>query len=951
MGAFGVFALTAPAFAQELGFVAGTLAYIASIIIELAGKLLIVMIDLLLVIVAYNDFLMAPAVTRGWILMRDFANMAFLVIFIAIAYATILGVEKYEWKRLLPKLLMVAVVINFSKTISGLIIDASQVIMITFVNGFKDVAAGNLVNGLGLSQMLSYREFAADESITDTAVAVASILAVILLVIAVMVVGTIVLMFLIRIMYLWILIVLAPLAFLMAATPGAEHLFKEWWNKLVRYAFVGPIMAFWLWLSFSVMAGVAPGQNLAQQHGFYQAEGETGFFDVSGNTAAAISGISRSDQLLSYGISIALLIYSLMVARGMAIKGSGLAEGALSRIKSGGIKLGKLAALGVATGGVGSALGLAGAWKGGKKVAPTFGRFAGRRLDEKISPAVSKGLGQLGARIFGKTRLGLGAQRLAEQGILLRTAKQSWKERSESREKNVTAPYIGAGRDVLHKVIDNKDTNYKFRHVMALANEEAKKQREESDNTSEAFLEPVYRVAQSGHAQNTKETKGALINVWGQNDQNEVTLSTARFNDERDIGEEIHRRVIEKFEQVLTSEGRARADAYLGLQEKLEQAVEEGAPDEEIFGIKKDLNHAREILRPLELQYAEHKPQTATDSPFARVEAMKMLLGESDEAKQFASRLSGVALENKNFAGFALAGFDADSGKYDFADLYSEEGFKTYNNNVMGKMRNINPPDLWRTHPSGLRNEIRDKNGMRTYAADLNTVGQNLVLLAAPGISERNLNLRPDASGALMGGVAPREYPNMYDPNIESRSRAQRDYVEDNMLGYAYSFSPRISQEAKTRTVSQYMQRQGATREDIQKTPRQLLQEQRNKLTQIKSALEASRAALGQAVDPAEQARLNEETNGLAQDVNRITKQISRFVENVDERTLDVKLSTAVASEENGGNGSSESASPNPPQQPSPEASAGPSIVLPGSPEFRASDPQSRDFRGRRPQA
>ena len=77
-------------------------------------------------------------------------------------------------------------------------IDASQVVMITFVNGFKDVAAGNLVNGLGLSQMLSYREFAQDESITDTAVAVASILAVILLVIAVMVVGAVVLMFLIR---------------------------------------------------------------------------------------------------------------------------------------------------------------------------------------------------------------------------------------------------------------------------------------------------------------------------------------------------------------------------------------------------------------------------------------------------------------------------------------------------------------------------------------------------------------------------------------------------------------------------------------------------------------------------------------------------------------------------------------------------------------------------------
>ena len=386
--AFGILASAGPARAQELGFVAGTLAYIASIIIELAGKLLIVFIELLLVIVKYNDFINAPAVVRGWILIRDFTNMAFLVIFIAIAYATILGVEKYEWKRLLPKLLMVAVAVNFSKTLCGVVIDAAQVVMITFVNGFKDVAAGNLVNGLGLSKMLELRELGTDENVTDQAVAVASILAVVLLVIAMTVVGVIVLMFLVRIMYLWILIILAPLAFLMAATPGGERLFQEWWDKLIRYAFVGPIMAFWLWLSFSVMAGVAPGSNLAQSSNFDFSDGlETGLFEVQGNTAAAISGISSSDQLLSYGLSIALLLYSLMAARGMAIKGSGLAGDALGKIRSGGVKLGKLAALGVAGGGVGSAIGAIGGYKARKAA------WAGAKyLDQKIYAATGKTL-------------------------------------------------------------------------------------------------------------------------------------------------------------------------------------------------------------------------------------------------------------------------------------------------------------------------------------------------------------------------------------------------------------------------------------------------------------------------------------------------------------------------------------------------------------------------------
>ncbi|MDZ4221283.1 MAG: hypothetical protein U1C18_00230, partial [Patescibacteria group bacterium] len=439
---FGVLALAAPAHAQEtIGWVATIMSSIASVIIELAGKLLIVLIELLLVIVKYNEFINAPAVERGWILIRDFTNMAFLVIFIAIAYATILGVEKYEWKRLLPKLLMMAVAVNFSKTISGVVIDAAQVLMITFVNGFKDVAAGNLIRGLGLADMLSIRQLGADENVTDSAIAAASILAVVLLVIAVIVVGVIVMMFLVRIMYLWILIIMAPLAFLMGATPGAEHLFKQWWDRLIRYAFVGPIMAFWLWLSFSVMAGVAPGYNLAKDSKFdFSGGAETGFVDVTGNTAAAISGISTSDQLLSYAISIALLIYSLIVAKGMAVKGGGIADAALGKIKSGGIKLGKLAALGVATGGAGSAIAAAGGLKVADKYKGTAARFLGRKADDypgrwltqKAGTGVAKTLEVMG---LGKTRLGLAAATASEKGIKFRTLKKGWQARSAEKEE------------------------------------------------------------------------------------------------------------------------------------------------------------------------------------------------------------------------------------------------------------------------------------------------------------------------------------------------------------------------------------------------------------------------------------------------------------------------------------------------------------------------------------
>src|SRR3989344_2666981 len=106
--------------------VADMLASIAQIIIELVGKIFTVLIEILLAVVDYNDFINAPAVIKGWVLVRDVANMAFLIIFIAIAFATILGIEKYEYKQLLPKLLIMAVLVNFSRTICGIIIDAAQ---------------------------------------------------------------------------------------------------------------------------------------------------------------------------------------------------------------------------------------------------------------------------------------------------------------------------------------------------------------------------------------------------------------------------------------------------------------------------------------------------------------------------------------------------------------------------------------------------------------------------------------------------------------------------------------------------------------------------------------------------------------------------------------------------------------------------------------------------------
>ena len=44
-----------------------------------------------------------------------------------------------------------AVLINFSKTICGLLIDAAQIIMLTFVGAFSNIGEGSMVDLLGIS--------------------------------------------------------------------------------------------------------------------------------------------------------------------------------------------------------------------------------------------------------------------------------------------------------------------------------------------------------------------------------------------------------------------------------------------------------------------------------------------------------------------------------------------------------------------------------------------------------------------------------------------------------------------------------------------------------------------------------------------------------------------------------------------------------------------------------
>jgi hypothetical protein len=258
---------------------------------------------LILVISAYNDFFNLPAVEKGWILTRDLCNMLFVVILLVIAFANIFRVESYSIKKTLPKLIFAAVAINFSKLICGLIIDSGQVIMSTFVNGYKAVSAFNLVSGLQLQKYIT--PVNPQVSGTEANIFLSNTFALLLIIATIGAMVLLLATLLIRLVYLWFLIIFSPIAFAFDVLPATQSYAKKWWSTFTKYVFVGPIIAFFLWLSLYTMANLATGENQVIDKNTeaaltkYEAEVNS----KTGGTSQVLSG----GNLANVAIAIAML--------------------------------------------------------------------------------------------------------------------------------------------------------------------------------------------------------------------------------------------------------------------------------------------------------------------------------------------------------------------------------------------------------------------------------------------------------------------------------------------------------------------------------------------------------------------------------------------------------------------------------------------------------------------
>lgn len=179
---------------------------------------------------------------QGWEVMRNFANVGFVIAFLVIIFSQLsgIGITNYGIKKLLPKIIIVAILINLSFILSQLAVDVSNIVGASLKNLLANIAvfdeqnggffsSGNLFSNVTAALIGSQVILGATGvAIVGTAVygGVGLLIAVILLAIVAVLITMLILAA--RQALIVILIVLAPVALLAMLLPNTNKLYQQW---------------------------------------------------------------------------------------------------------------------------------------------------------------------------------------------------------------------------------------------------------------------------------------------------------------------------------------------------------------------------------------------------------------------------------------------------------------------------------------------------------------------------------------------------------------------------------------------------------------------------------------------------------------------------------------------------------------------------------------------------
>jgi hypothetical protein len=279
-------------------------------------------------------------INRGWVLFRDLVNMMFIFILVYIAIRTIVDVSSHSVKQMLSRVIIAALLINFSLFFTKIMIDASNIVATEFyssiiVNGKSLSQASDATgSGLNLDRGISGAYMQAFGLVTfyDSSGATTKQLsnipklgigffgtAIIMLIAAWSFLAAAFLLIL-RFATLILLMVTSPVAFLFGVVPAFRDIADRWWKALGSNLLFAPIYMILTWF---VLMLINSGE-------FQSAIPKGGFAEVLSDdrgSAATVAGV-----FFNYFIAIVFMVMTIILAKTSGIQFAHKIVGATGRV-------------------------------------------------------------------------------------------------------------------------------------------------------------------------------------------------------------------------------------------------------------------------------------------------------------------------------------------------------------------------------------------------------------------------------------------------------------------------------------------------------------------------------------------------------------------------------------------------------------------------------------------
>lgn len=320
-------------FGEILYFLLSILAFFLGLI----GAIFNTVFDVTLVNMRQN-IINIKIIETGWVTIRDFANILFIFMLLYLAISTILQLDEHGVKHGLSRLIVGAVLINFSLFFVKIPIDVSNILAIEIYKAINiegdtpgEGAGINPSFGLGdaIMAMFSPQQVFNNGSLDPKTINEANAnlkpdekiawnlqtnpittfaMGIIIIFTALLIFLAVCIVFIKRFITLILLMIFSPLAFAGMAIPNhdIEHqISSKFWGSLLRESFYAPVFMFMMYLT------IKTGEALNNPNTL---QGASGFF-------ANLITVPVTN-VISYAVVMGMMIFSLTVSETMGVKGA-----------------------------------------------------------------------------------------------------------------------------------------------------------------------------------------------------------------------------------------------------------------------------------------------------------------------------------------------------------------------------------------------------------------------------------------------------------------------------------------------------------------------------------------------------------------------------------------------------------------------------------------------------